>query len=433
MLGARPYGDIPSYLQHADVLVVPHAVNRFTESLDPIKAREIQAVGRPAVSTAVAGFRDLGPPVRIESREGFVESVVAILADESIPPGPGLIFESLPTWSQRAEDFHAVLIAASERHQIKSRNVVIPSPEVRVENNLRQPKVEVLIVAYGDPMNLERALDALGNVYPTLVVDNSSDSANAAVTARHGARYLDPGRNLGFSAAVNRALAERLPKTDVLLLNPDAIIKPQEVELLRRALHASADIAAVAPSQRVTVDAPLDRVCWPFPSPWRAWENAIGLGRWRQRCDFLIGSVLLLRADALIDIGGFDERFFLYAEETDWQRRAQQRGWRVSYCEEASAVHVGAASDPDSGRREIRFHAGLERYVRKWYGRVGWASFRVANIVGATARAVVLSEPARSRAAQRARLYSRGPEREALRTGAVLPAEPYVPSLRLPL
>lgn len=51
ILGARPYRDLPAYMQHAAVLAVPHLVIPFTESLDPIKAREILAVGRPAVST----------------------------------------------------------------------------------------------------------------------------------------------------------------------------------------------------------------------------------------------------------------------------------------------------------------------------------------------------------------------------------------------
>ena len=57
LLGARPYGRIPAFLQHADIVVVPHLVNPFTESLDPIKAYECLAAGRPTVATPVAGFR----------------------------------------------------------------------------------------------------------------------------------------------------------------------------------------------------------------------------------------------------------------------------------------------------------------------------------------------------------------------------------------
>jgi teichuronic acid biosynthesis glycosyltransferase TuaH len=113
ILGGRPYNDLPGYLQHADVLVVPHKVNPFTESLDPIKAREFQAVGRPVVATPVAGFRDLGPPVTVADRDDFVAAVVALLDTVAPSSGPGELTNEPPTWTSRAVEFLAVLDAAS--------------------------------------------------------------------------------------------------------------------------------------------------------------------------------------------------------------------------------------------------------------------------------------------------------------------------------
>ena len=75
--------------------------------------------------------------------------------------------------------------------------------------------------------------------------------------------------------------------------------------------------------------------------------EAAGLGRLRHRVDFLIGSVLLLGDRALTDVGGFDEQFFLYAEESDWQRRATDHGWRVALCADVTATHVGAGTSGD--------------------------------------------------------------------------------------
>jgi teichuronic acid biosynthesis glycosyltransferase TuaH len=114
ILGSRPYADLPGYLQAADVLVVPHQVSPFTESLDPIKAREFLAVGRPVVSTPVAGFRDLGPPVSVAPAESFVNRVVGILAEPALPHGPGPLTASLTTWSDQAAAFLDVLDAAVE-------------------------------------------------------------------------------------------------------------------------------------------------------------------------------------------------------------------------------------------------------------------------------------------------------------------------------
>ena len=76
LLGPRRHTAVPAYLQHAEVLVVPHLVNAFTQSLDPIKAYEYAAVGRPVVTTPVAGFRELAD-ARITVAEGadFAEEV----------------------------------------------------------------------------------------------------------------------------------------------------------------------------------------------------------------------------------------------------------------------------------------------------------------------------------------------------------------------
>jgi len=100
LLGPRDRTLVPAYLQHADVLVVPHAVTPFTDSLDPIKVYEYRAVGRPVVSTPVAGFRDSGDPaVTVAVGDAFAEAVSAAL------PAPWAFPErasaSVPTWADR--------------------------------------------------------------------------------------------------------------------------------------------------------------------------------------------------------------------------------------------------------------------------------------------------------------------------------------------
>jgi teichuronic acid biosynthesis glycosyltransferase TuaH len=115
ILGSRPYDDLPAYLQHADVLVVPHQVNSFTESLDPIKAREFLSVGRPVVATPVAGFRDLDPPIAVADAVAFPDAVAAVLARPPLPPGPGDLVGEPVTWSAQAARFLAVLDAAASR------------------------------------------------------------------------------------------------------------------------------------------------------------------------------------------------------------------------------------------------------------------------------------------------------------------------------
>ena len=79
----------------------------------------------------------------------------------------------------------------------------------------------VVVVAYGVPTLLAECLAVLGDQYRVIVVDNSSSADVRAVVNEAAARYIDPGQNLGFAAAVNCALDELdLSGTDVLLFNP---------------------------------------------------------------------------------------------------------------------------------------------------------------------------------------------------------------------
>jgi GT2 family glycosyltransferase len=139
--------------------------------------------------------------------------------------------------------------------------------------------------------------------------------------------------------------------------------------------------------------------------------EAIGLGRLPARRTFVVGAVLLLRREAIDDVGHFDERFFLYAEEADWQRRAHERGWAPAVCAAVVAEHAGAATSTSRRRREALFHAAQETYIRKWHGPAGWWFYRVAACCGAAARAVMLTGERRRDAGRRLLLYLRGPRR----------------------
>jgi teichuronic acid biosynthesis glycosyltransferase TuaH len=108
LLGSRPYRDVPAYLQHADVIVVPHRVSPFTESLDPIKAYECLAVGVATVATPVSGFRDLGEPVTVAPRESFVDAVASALARKPV----GVSSRTPASWGERAREFERVLARA---------------------------------------------------------------------------------------------------------------------------------------------------------------------------------------------------------------------------------------------------------------------------------------------------------------------------------
>lgn len=114
VLGARPFDTVPGYLQHADVLVVPHIVDGFTDSLDPIKLYEYLAVGRTVVSTPVAGFRDLAlDHVSVVEPREFA-AAVAQAARSSAGPFP--VPDDLPTWDGQSVLMRAAIDRARQHH-----------------------------------------------------------------------------------------------------------------------------------------------------------------------------------------------------------------------------------------------------------------------------------------------------------------------------
>ncbi|WP_255596070.1 glycosyltransferase [Cellulomonas sp. C5510] len=119
LLGARPAALVPAYLQHAGALVVPHVVDDFTDSLDPIKLYEYLAVGRPIVATPVAGFRDQ-PPDRVTtaSPQHLPDVVARVLSDADATgaaatgprfPRQALAAADVPRWSDRVQEMAVVL------------------------------------------------------------------------------------------------------------------------------------------------------------------------------------------------------------------------------------------------------------------------------------------------------------------------------------
>jgi GT2 family glycosyltransferase len=266
----------------------------------------------------------------------------------------------------------------------------------------------VVVVAYHSDGHLGAALAYLDGGLEVVVVDNDASPATARLASASGARYVPTPRNLGFAAAVNVGLREAWDGTrDVLLLNPDARVRGHDVLALQQAMRAHPRLAAVGP--RLTDDQGRNQPAdWPLPSPGQVWFDALTLSRFWRGPRFVAGAVLLLRAEALAHVGDFDERYFLYAEEADWQLRAQRLGWKVRVIGPVTATHVGGASSNDPATRERQFYTSGAAFADRWYGRPGALVMRLGSVVAAGRRAVL--GPSGSRALNRRvlALYLRG-------------------------
>ena len=275
------------------------------------------------------------------------------------------------------------------------------------------PLISVIIVSYN---TREMTLDCLRALYADLegsglggsesevwVVDNASkDNSVPAIRDEFPrVKLIASERNLGFGVANNRAL-EQARGRFLLLLNSDAFPLPGAIADLLKYLREHPEVGAVGP-RLLNSDGSLQPSCWKFPAPSRAWAEAVGLAallprhpvvgdyfRWahdeERRVDFVIGAAVLLRREVYEQVGGFDESFFLYAEETDWMKRMETAGWPIVFVPWAQVTHLGGASSQSKPGLNPLFFEGQDRFVAKHFGARGLLSFRAANIVRALAR-----------------------------------------------
>lgn len=276
------------------------------------------------------------------------------------------------------------------------------------------PLLSVIVVSYNTRELTLRCLRELGQhleaealSHEIWVIDNASQDGSADAVAREfpHVNLLASPDNLGFGAANNLAF-ERAHGQFLLLLNSDAFVHEgaltQMVEFLCD--PAKARVGAVGP-RLLNEDGSLQVSCWKFPSPARSWLESLGVARllgahpqwgdyyrWahdeRRSVDFVIGACLLVRREVYEEIGGFDPAFFLYAEETDWQRRMREQGWDIVFLPDANVTHLaGASGASEKARVSTLFWQGQERYILKHFGRRGWALMRAGVTVGVALRA----------------------------------------------
>ena len=243
--------------------------------------------------------------------------------------------------------------------------------------------VDVVIVSYRSAATLRgcaEPLCTLPGVHVT-VVDNASPDATPEAVAGLPLELVRSPHNGGFSYGCNLG-AKRGEAPLVLFLNPDARIGPADLEALSRALAEHPSAALVGPRIRE----PDGELAWSqrrFPRQRSTFAQALFLHRVRPRAgwtdelirdpaayerpgapDWVSGACMLVRRATFESVGGFDEDFFLYCEDTDLCRRLRDAGHEVRFEPAAEAVHVGGASS-DAGATQAIAARSRVRYARK--------------------------------------------------------------------
>ncbi|MFP4343200.1 MAG: glycosyltransferase family 2 protein [Anaerolineales bacterium] len=257
----------------------------------------------------------------------------------------------------------------------------------------------IVIVNYNTRALLKRCLETVlaseGLTFRVCVVDNASPDGSADMVAGEFPEVLliRNETNVGYPAANNRgleALGFEVDSADApryaLLLNPDTEVPPDAFAQTVEVMEQRTDIAVVGP-KLVRPDGSLDLACRrSFPSPEVSLYRLLGLSRLFPRSrlfgrynltyldpdkvaevDAVVGAYMLVRREAIEQVGLLDEAFFMYGEDLDWAYRIKEAGWKVFYYPEVTVLHVKRAASRHSARAQVEFWRATEIFYRKHY------------------------------------------------------------------
>jgi exopolysaccharide biosynthesis WecB/TagA/CpsF family protein len=227
--------------------------------------------------------------------------------------------------------------------------------------------VVVLSVTYNSENDIERFVASLRGEAATVrlrvvVADNDSTDRTVEILGAHPDVVVVPtGGNLGYAAGINAALRSAGDADAVLVLNPDLEVRPDSIARLLAEIRSG--VADVVVPRLVDGDGTTTLSLRREPSVGRAVGDAVFGRFWAQRppawaeidaapesyqfgheVEWATGAAVMVRMDLAQRLGDWDERFFLYSEETDYFRRARDLGAVIWYQPTAVMMHAGGGS-----------------------------------------------------------------------------------------
>jgi len=261
------------------------------------------------------------------------------------------------------------------------------------------PTVSIIIVNWN---TREILRDCLRTVYEqtkdvafeVIVVDNASadGSVDMIRTAFPQAILLANSINRGFAVANNQGI-EMAKGRYVLLLNSDTLVLDGAIDKMVSFAEAHPEAAATA-CRVLNPDRTWQPTCFLFPSALNLLLSALYLnklfprsrfcgrermtwwdGQETRAVDVVAGCFILVRRAALEQVGGLDESYFMYGEETDWCYRFQKAGWKIVFTPAAQIVHLGGVSSARlKGPMCLQLRASILLFLRKHRGLASYVA-----------------------------------------------------------
>lgn len=226
-----------------------------------------------------------------------------------------------------------------------------------------------------------------GTGWEVIVVDNGTRDGSREEVKKvfPSAHLIENEKNFGFAKAANQGL-QKASGRFILLLNPDAQVKNGAIERLVSFMDAHSDVG-VAGAQLLNADGSKQNSIANFPSLGTELLNK-SLLRWlfpkkfpgKERnysepieVDSVIGACMMVRRDALDQVGLLDEDYFLFLEETDWCYRMKKTGWKIYHIPQAEIYHFqGKSAETVKKRARVEFYRSRYHFFKKNRGNLQW-------------------------------------------------------------
>ncbi|TSA11181.1 MAG: glycosyltransferase family 2 protein [Deltaproteobacteria bacterium] len=248
--------------------------------------------------------------------------------------------------------------------------------------------ISIIIVNWNTKDLLRNCLNSIYQTvqnisFEIIVVDNASHDGSVAMLREEFPQVtiIENTTNLGFGAANNQAISIMKGRY-ALLLNTDTILTKDAVYELFSFMEAHPD-AATACGQLLNADGSKQNSIASFPTLWTLFLNTSLLEyllpksypskrydyKWPIEVDSGIGACLMVRKQAIDEVGMFDERYFFFFEETDWALQMKTAGWKIYHVPSARIYHLQGQSIGRDIRSRIEFYRSRYQFFRKWKGR----------------------------------------------------------------
>lgn len=255
---------------------------------------------------------------------------------------------------------------------------------------MSSPDLSVVIPTYRSAGFIGACLESVhsGSLdVEVIAVDNASpdDTVGTIRRVRPDAAVVEMGRNAGFAAAVNEGVRHARGR-NVLLLNPDTVVRPNALDAMAALLDTDTAVGVVAP-RLLNIDGTDQATARAFPTPAAAIFGRRSVltrlfpgNRWSRRfligldhdsderfpVDWVSGAALMSPRALFAELGGFDEGFFMHFEDTDWCHRVKDAKRSVMCEPAAEIVHLEGGCRQGWPAEQVRhFHYGAYRYWRK--------------------------------------------------------------------